>query len=155
MIPPLDVRGLLPPGCHPSPLEHIPPIFCTNDHRWHLWDSALAGLDVLCDTVKQQPAPAPTLILGGSFFSDKALPNDIEATLLFPKETLPETCWFWAGQFTKIHAILKQVHRLDFYPSLPGQNDFCLYFQYVGPKTAAIKGLGEKALRGVIEVLNW
>jgi len=155
MIPPLDSRGLLPAGLHFTELEQIPLAFCGNEHRWRLWDDALAGLDVLCPIVQAHPAHRPVLVLAGSFFSDKALPADIEATLVFPPDSPAELCWFWAVQSSAVHAKLKTDYRLDFYPSLPGQNDFSRFFQYVGPKTAAAKGLNPTDPRGALRLLQW
>lgn len=155
MIPPLDARGLLPPGVHDADLEGVPPLFCTNAHRHRLWDDAVEGLDLLCDVVRVHPDHCPALVLGGSFFSDKATPGDIEATFAFAPGTPPDRCWFWAMQHAQLHAMLKAQHRLDFYPSLPGQNDFTAFFQYVGPKTAQAKGLDQKALRGALRVQPW
>lgn len=154
-IPPLDARGLLPPGIYPVELEKVPPAFCTNAHRWALWDDVLAGLDMLCPLVQQHQGVDPQLIVGGSFFSDKILPADIEATLVFPPGTPGDLCWFWVVQFGALHAKLKTDHRLDFYPSLPGENDFSRFFQYVGPKTAAAKGLTATDPRGALRLLQW
>jgi hypothetical protein len=154
-IPPLDARGLLPPGLHVADLESIPPIFCANGHRWRLWDAALDGLDLLCPRATGAPGVRPSLVLAGSFFSDKAMPEDVEATLVFPANTPASVCWNWTLQLPALHAMLKRDYALDFYPSLPGNNDFSLFFQYVGPKTAQAKGLAEKDPRGAIQCLNW
>ena len=156
MIPSLDARGLLPTGRHRAPLEQVPPRFCTNDYRWQLWDLALDGLSELChDWVKRPGCEAPNLIIGGSFFSDKARPSDIEATLFYPQQMPDDQCWRILLDWQRSKDLIKQRYRLDFYPTLPGGNDFASFFQYVGPKTAQSKGLGEKDARGVIEVLNW
>lgn len=155
MIPPLDERGLLPPGQHVAHLEDIPRQFCTNVYRWRLWDDVLAGLGVLCEQVHAQPCPPPVLVLGGSFFSDKPQPQDIEATLVFDAATPGAVCWWWILQQTQLQPTLKGRCRLDFYPTLPGHNDFVAFFQYVGPKTAEAKGLGDKDVRGVLQVLTW
>ena len=157
MIPPLDGHGLLPVGLHDADLEAVPAQFCTNAHRWRLWGLVMEGLDILCDLVRQHPESAPpALILGGSFFSDKPLPADIEATLVFPPGTPDTLCWFWTMQFGRLHAMLEKDHGLDFYPTLPGHgNDFALFFQYVGPKTAQEKGLHEKDPRGALRIAPW
>lgn len=156
MIPPLNEHGLLPPGVHDADLDEVPRLFCVNQHRWRLWDNALQGIDLVCDLVQKQPITLlPTLILAGSFFSDKALPGDIEATLTLPANAPPEACWYWAVQHRLFHAMLKAQHDLDFYPSFPGGNDFSLFFQYVGPKTAQTKGLCAKDLRGVLRMCSW
>lgn len=155
LIPPLDHRGLLPPGVHITTLEQIPLAFCINDYRWNLWDSVLTGLNELCNMIYCYPEHRPQLILGGSFFSDKLHPNDIEATLLYPVETPPEICWLISVSHMEKHDALKQKYDLDYYPSLPNVNDFSVFFQYVGTKTAAAKGLYKKDRRGVLEVLSW
>lgn len=154
-IPLLDHRGLLPPGRYVAALEQIPPRFCNNDYRWRLWDNVLDGLNELCDWAKRSPSTTPPLILGGSFFSDKPFPGDIEATLIYPQETPSGLCWDLFTDWARSRGAIKQQYRLDFCPTLPGNNDFSVFFQYVGPKTAAAKGLDEKDPRGVIEVLCW
>lgn len=154
-IPPLDSRGLLPEGVHRASLEDVPVQFCCNPYRWHLWDDVLRGLDTLCALAHDPPLPALSLVLGGSFFSDKPDPADIEVTLVLPAGTPAEVCWLWTLRQVRLHPTLKTENRMDYYVTLPGHNDFARFFQYVGPKTAAVKRLLPMDLRGVVEVTHW
>jgi len=55
------------------------------------------------------------------------------------------------------HIRIKQTYGVDFYVSWLGGtfNDFGLFFQYVGPKTALLKGLNERDTRGIVKVIEW
>jgi hypothetical protein len=95
------------------------------------------------------------MVLGGSFFSDKELPGDIEATLVFPEDTPDELCWRFFTMWGSKRDAWKEQFRIDYYPTLPGGNDFTLWFSYLGPKTAEAKGLNAKDLRGTLELETW
>ncbi len=153
-IPPLDERGLLPPGCHPATAADIVAAFCTNAHREQLWLS-VAGFLPLLAVAAPLPSPRPPLVLGGSFFSDKPDPADIEATLILPQTTPGADCWLWLLAYQTNHDAWKQSHGVDFYPTLPGSNDFAAFFGYVGPKTAEAKGLAARDLRGTLRLDPW
>ncbi len=154
-IPPLDGRGLLPPGIHTCHIEEIPPAFCFNDYRWTLWDDVMGGLDLICSELGRDGLGGLPVFLGGSFFSDKALPADIEATVAFPHNVENHVLGKWVRIHIERHHEIKRRYRLDFYPSLPGRNDFRLFFGYVGEKTAEAKNLHPKDLRGILEVNPW
>ncbi len=114
----------------------------------------LDGLGDLCEFARHDPISPVTLVLGGSFFSDKLFPGDVEATLVYPLHLPPNRCWAILIAWQRIKDDLKR-QGLDFYPTLPGANDFSAFFQYVGTKSAADKGLAVKDPRGVIEVRDW
>lgn len=150
-LPPLDHRGLLPKGEHPCRFSDIEQIFLHTPYRSALYTSVRSFIDGPLKTA----APGLRLFLGGSFFSDKPLPADIEATVYLPVAP-PDRFSAVMGLFA-LHDHYKTANRVDFFPSLqmPGQNDFVKFFQYVGPKTASAKGLDERAGRGVVEVIQW
>ncbi len=153
-IPPLDDRGLLPPGEHECLLEDVPKHFCTNVHREILWNSLCHDFIPVLH-VQTKNADDTRMVLGGSFFSDKPHPADIEATLIFPETTPPEECWRSLVTWKQNHMTWKEQFKVDYYPTLPGDNDFALFFRYVGPKTAEAKGLHEKDLRGTLALQSW
>jgi hypothetical protein len=55
------------------------------------------------------------------------------------------------------HDRIMRDYGIDFYVSflMEGYNDFGLFFQYVGAKTAAAKGLHEKDQRGITRIIQW
>lgn len=152
MIPPLDERGLLPSGIHSGSWAEISSAFGHNLHRKGLIESAkVFSISTLCPL---HPSP---LYLAGSTFSDKAIPSDIEATIkINPTDLTPDQALL-AFRLQASHSIIKQETSVDFYVTLdvPGHNDFSVFFQYVGEKTAIAKGLGMKDKRGVVEVEQW
>lgn len=152
-IPAIDDRGLLPGGCHMGTLREIEQQFLFNPHRDRLYWQVRRFVD---DELRKKAAGL-RLILGGSFFSDKDSPADIEATVYLPAPMIVAHLPLMALQSIEEHSRIKREHRADFYVSLmvEGCNDLGLFFQYVGPKTAQAKGLNEKDARGVIEVESW
>ncbi|MFC2974641.1 DUF6932 family protein [Azotobacter bryophylli] len=150
-IPPLDHRGLLPRGEHPCRFVEIEQIFLHSAYRIELYTHVRSFID----GPLRQAATGLRLFLGGSFFSDKPYPADIEATVCLP--ALPQARFLAVMGVFSLHEHYKQQNKVDFYPSIqmPGQSDFVKFFQYVGPKTASLKGLDEKAGRGVVEVIEW
>ena len=150
-IPPLNEHGLLPAGIHAASWRDIEAVFLTNTHRERLYWNARQFFE------RDAPSIAGDLglYLGGSFFSDKEIPADIEATMRAP--VTHEYASVLALGSEREHNRIKAEYGVDFYISvqLPGHNDFVCFFQYVGPKTAASKGLNERDRRGVIEVVQW
>lgn len=151
----LDERGLLAPGIHVATWADIQHSFCSNTRRELLFASiknfVLTELVVVPADFK--------MVVGGSFFSDKDNPADMEMTIYV--EVTPTTLQTCAPVFQlggeAFHHYAKSQYEVDFYLSMmmPGCNDFGLFFQYVGPKTAAAKQLHPKDARGVIEVVPW
>lgn len=95
------------------------------------------------------------LVLGGSFFSDKTNPADIEATVMLQDDHPPALKGDFTTMFFQYHEVWHRENLVDFYPTLPGQNNFASFFQYVGVKTASAKGLDPKDRRGVVGVTTW
>lgn len=150
-LPALDHRGLLPIGEHQCRFQEIEHFFLHSPYRAALYSSVRGFIDGPLKTA----APGLRLFLGGSFFSDKPQPDDIEATVYLPAAP-PDRFMAVMGLFA-LHEQYKLSNRVDFFPSIqmPKQNDFVKFFQYVGPKTASAKGLDERAGRGVVEVIEW
>jgi hypothetical protein len=73
-IPALDARGLLPGGVHIGTLREIEQRFLFNQHRSDLYHQ----VKIFLEGELREKAFGLQLILGGSFFSDKEHPADIE-----------------------------------------------------------------------------
>lgn len=152
MIPPLDDRGLLPEGIHTGTWTDVQTMFATNDAR-----RALIGGAKSFSQLRLAPLHPSGLFLAGSTFSDKPHPPDIEATIKVDPAALAPEQILLVMQLQAQHFEIKEHTKVDFYVTLdyPGQNDFSQFFQYVGEKTAAMKGLHEKDKRGLVEVEAW
>lgn len=73
MIPPYSViTGYLPSGVHPAQWVEVAPRFSQNSHRDHLTTGLYAALKNLAG------AGCRTILLDGSFVSEKALPKDYD-----------------------------------------------------------------------------
>lgn len=152
LIPALDHRGLLPEGIHSGTWQEITAAFGNNAHRLSLIDGAKSF-----SFNQLSPLHPSPLFLAGSTLSDKALPSDIEATIRIDPSTLTADQVLIVFKLQTSHQQIKQTTNVDFYVTLdqPGANDFTQFFQYVGDKTAAAKGLLGKDKRGLVEVQAW
>lgn len=152
-IPALDARGLLPGGVHVGTLRDIEQGFLFNQYRSDLYHQ----VRIFLDGELKQKAFGLQLVLGGSFFSDKEHPADIEATVYLPSPMVIAHVELMALSSRSENSRIKSSFRADFYVSLmvAGCMNLGEFFQYVGPKTAHDKGLHEKDARGVIEVESW
>lgn len=152
-IPPLDARGLLPGGCHAGTFAEIESKFLFNLHRQWLYTEVkrFTNSELVAN------ASGLRLILGGSFFSDKEQPADIEATVYLPAAEIGSRLRLMSLSSPAENDRIKSTYRADFYVSLEvqGCSDFGAFFQYVGPKSAHEKGLNEKDARGIVEVQSW
>lgn len=152
-IPAMDERGLLPGGYHSADFREIEQRFVYGPYRENLYRQVRTFVDQELRGV----AAGLRLVLGGSYFSDKEEPADIECTVYLPPEQIAARLELVQLQGGIQHDRIKRTYRADFYISIEmeGFNDFGAFFQYVGPKTAHTKGLDEKDARGVIEVVAW
>lgn len=152
LIPALDDRGLLPEGVHSGTWNDIHASFATNEHRVNLINNAKRF-----SVGSLSPLFPSQLYLAGSTFSDKPHPPDIEATIKVDPLMLTADQALLVMQLQAAHFDIKAATKVDFYVTLnhPGQNDFSQFFQYIGEKTAAAKGLNEKDKRGLVEVEQW
>lgn len=149
-IPALDARGLLPKGIHDASLRDVQVAFCFNAYREQLWHDVLRGL--IQENIPQ--SNAFPLFIAGSFLSDKPTPSDIEMAIQLNADNfnLPGASRLFQVDEAEHHR-LKIGYRLDFYPYIGGMgNDFSLFFQYVGEKTAESKKIEPKDKRGIIRI---
>ncbi len=152
-LPQLDDRGFLPAGCHQASWDDIKAMFCITGHRRNL----MKNFQRFIETELRPVGDGLPLIVAGSFLSDKVMPGDIETSIYLPNaEIATRASLCLIGSKTE-HLRIKKEYGADFYVTfdLAGQPNFYDFFQYVGPKSAAKKGLNEKDRRGIIEVTPW
>lgn len=155
MIPNFDDRGLLPAGVHDAGgFAEVAAVFAFNQHRTQL----LGELQRFIALELQHVATGLELIVGGSFLTTKAIPGDIDCTVLIPLMEVGNrgallNLLITDGGKSRIW----KEYRVEAYPSLmfPGQNDFSAYFQYVGDKSALIHNCSPTDRRGVIKIDPW
>lgn len=156
MIPPLDDRGLLPPGIHETAgWDELHNRFATNKHRIKLFKNLLTFRAEHLAPV----ARGLDLYLTGSFLSDKVRPGDIDCAVTVPIAQLSQRVPLLSlGAHGNKGPFYKEM-RVEFYLTIePGDwrlNDFLSFFQYVGEKTAVAKSLNAKDLRGIVKVVSW
>lgn len=155
MIPPFDKRGLLPPGRHTcKDWEEFSAVFAYNEHREHMLVRAK-------EFVRDRLTPLAqglTLIVGGSFLSDKERPGDIDVVVIVPSEELTSrraVIDLFVNEGRK--GPIWENYKVEFYIHLEGlgMKNLALYFEYVGEKSAEAKGLEPKDRRGTLEIESW
>lgn len=145
-LPKPDKNGLLPRGVHVSNLQEIHDTFVVNAHRAQLWSGLMAFLPWL----HQKDLAYPIFIAGG-FISRKPTPSDIDIVHDL-RHAWDYNQWRGKQLFTKYRDIIKAEYSVDYTVNLTAHNDFSAFFQYVGPKVAAMTGLDEKYNRGIIYI---
>jgi hypothetical protein len=149
-LPPLDNRGLLPEGIHEANRQEIEKVFCVSQYRQKLFKD-------LTRFLQNEIQVVGIGILAGSFFSDKAMPNDIEVTIPVNTSNLTDPAIKHIIDLGNQmgHLRLKIEYRVDFYITfeMAGYNDFRQFFQYVGEKTANTKGLNSHDKRGIVKLI--
>jgi hypothetical protein len=139
---------LLPAGIHTCRLHEIQSAFAWNAHRQALFkDFSTCLLDEI------RPIFPDPVIFDGSYVTDKDMPGDIDIVLDLvgaPTERQLAGILFQAQHRADFH----NIYRVDLWANLPiiGANDFCAFFQYVGVKSAQLKGLRPKDLKGVLRL---
>lgn len=148
-IPDFNDDGLLPSGRHQCTLDEAKDRFAHNDARIIIWENLGIALAEMASA-----GLTGTLFLDGSYVTDKAIPGDIEVVLDVRGETDVKqglALLFYHSH----HHRLDSTNKVDWYPALPGNNDFVSFFEYIGDKTAAKKKLQAKDLKGILKVTSW
>lgn len=146
-IPELQHDGLLPEGVHDCSLVEVKDRFTWNNHREYLYEKFLDFL-----RLELRPNFPDPVFFDGSFVTDKELPDDTDVVLDL---TFAPDARKWQGlQYFREHQerIMTEYH-VHFWINLPGDNDFSVFFQYIGVKTARTKGLDPRHLKGILRVL--
>ena len=142
--------GLLPPGMHGCTLDEAQLFLGWNSHRRALWQGLIGALQELKALGFSFP-----IVIDGSYVTDKEIPGDVELTLDLKKASDPQKENDIMIFYIRQHVRIKRDYRVDFYPSLPGNSDFTLFFQYVGDTTAAAKQMRSTDKKGVLRIEQW
>lgn len=148
-IPQWNQFGLLPEGIHECDLEEIQQRFGFNEHR----ASLIEGLARTLNWLQTMP-PIQSLIVDGSFVTDKERPSDIDVVAMIAN--LPEgNQREWIRAWQPQHQELKAQNCVDLYPTVTGTgNDFSAYFQYLRPEEALDRGAPLGLLKGILRILQ-
>jgi hypothetical protein len=156
-LPPLDGRGFLPDGCYKATYQEISKRFCINQSRQYLFQQFLDFLDHVnhLDNNKKYLGITvnTSIILSGSFFTDKPYPSDIDCVFILG-DVENDVRWFWSNRLRIYNQEIKAQYNVDFNVELQRLGDFAKFFAYVGPKDAATKNLNPKDLRGIISLIR-
>ena len=149
-IPELNQNGLLPRGVHDCTLAEIAGVFGANEHRRRLCQNLVACLEQ-----EIRPLFAYPILVDGSFVTDKDEPEDIDIVLDL-KEASDEQKWQGLTLMNKKQRQFLHKYNIHFWINFdaPGFSDFSTFFQYVGIKTARIKSLDPRHMKGILRIFQ-
>ena len=130
-----------------------------SDQTWHAWHSQcrvadckqLAAFEQFLEWTSHLPRPV-SLLIDGSFVSNKALPNDIDLVVDITG-CMPAAQAQWVEAWNGGFAHAKAAYNVDFYPFVVGAgNDFSAFFQYVRIEDALRRGISPATRKGLLKV---
>lgn len=145
IIPRFNEKGLLPEGIHPCTLEEAQERFAHSEHRAILWSNLIQVIGIM-----REEKLSGILLIDGSFVTDKMVPGDIEVVLDVRAES-PEQIGKAVKFFAYRHSKLKIDFGIDWYPNLPGENDFSAFFQYA----RTTERIPEGTKKGILRIASW
>jgi hypothetical protein len=146
-IPSLTASGLLPEGIHRATLDELQARFgSTGEARIESYTKLLLFLQLV-----RSFGMFTSIVIDGSFVTDKPAPSDIDAVLILPGAGLKQL----AGHpdYYKLDNVeIKESFNIDLYidPDLDGMARF---FQQLKTEDALQRGVAARHLRGVVEVV--
>lgn len=146
-IPDWNEYGLLPEGVHDCGIDEVADRLGFNAHRQQL----IEGLRGVIGWMERMP-PAESLIIDGSFVTDKDLPGDIDAVAMISNLT-ERNQRQWVRNWQPERVQLKQQYGVDLFPTVIGRgNNFASYFQYIRPDEALDRGAPLGVLKGILRM---
>ena len=145
-IPDLTTAGLLPAGIHPATLQEVEVTFGSKtETRGHLYAN-------LCELLQLARSfqMFTSVIIDGSFVTDKTNPSDIDVVLILPALQLKE--FMGRSDYLELeNERVKERFNIDLFiePDLDGMARF---FQNLKTEDALQRGVSPRHLRGVVEV---
>ena len=147
-IPQLTNHGLLPDGIHDCTYAEAFTRFAINPAREIIWQNLMTTVEEM-----HTERLSGDLHLDGSFVTDKPVPEDIDVILDVRNE--PAVQQGLALRYFHLNHVNLKARNVDWWPSLPAENNFVSFFQYVGSKTATVKGLAPKDRKGILRITQW
>ena len=146
-IPEWNEYGILPEGIHDADFDEVRDRLGFNAHRGEL----IEGLERTIAWIRAV-SPIESLIVDGSFVTDKAHPGDIDAVAMIGNLT-ERNQREWVRRWQPEHERLKAENRVDLYPTVLGHgNDFSAYFQYMRPEEALERGAPLGVRKGLVRM---
>lgn len=146
-IPNWNEYGLLPEGIHDCAIDDVSDRFGFNEYRLGL----IAGLEGAMQWLETMP-PIESLIIDGSFVTNKERPGDIDAVAMISNLT-ERNQRQWVRAWQPQREMIKQTHCVDLYPTVLDQgNNFSAYFQYIRPEEALERGAPLGMLKGILRI---
>lgn len=145
-IPQFDENGLLPNGVHDCTVNDIQVALTWNQHRLSLFQQFSDFLENELRPLFDSP-----VYFDGSFVTNKDEPDDTDIVLDLSNVSDAEK-WIGIQFMMSNQSRLKDEYRVHFWVNLPGGNDFAAFFQYVGVKTAKLKGLDPFHQKGILRL---
>ena len=149
-IPALNQNGLLPRGVYDYTLAEMADFFAANAHRRRLFQNL-----VTCLKQEIRPLFLHPILVDGSFVTDKDEPEDIDIVLDL-KETSDEQKWRGLMFMNEKQRRFLHEYHVHFWINFdtPESSDFSVFFQYIGIKTARIKGLDPRHMKGILRIFR-
>lgn len=145
---PALVDGLLPTGIHPCTLNEIEATFgslnATRQQRF-------ADLSAFLATVTSWKL-FHTLLVDGSFSTDKVAPGDVDAILLLPANRLFDLMSNPQRMRAVEHNYVKATFRVDLYTDHDRNGNWTQLFQSLKAAEALQRKLPPSRKRGILEV---
>lgn len=145
--------GLMEPGIYPMTMGQLGDNFGFSGRRRYL----LSELERFLRSVEGTRMGIIRLIINGSFVTDKEEPGDIDLHFVIDTKSLLITTDLPTFANLMDHDFVKLQFSLDSYCNLDVSkptNNLVEFFQYIGPKTAAIKQLNPYDLKGIVELVR-
>lgn len=146
-IPSFDSYGLLPQGIHNCTVNEIEERLTWNLHRADLFSKFK---DCLANEI--EPRFLNPVFFDGSYVTSKEYPEDIDIVLDLRQSPGPQQLEGLI-YMQESQASLMDQYNVHFWINLASLNDFSAFFQYVGVKTARLKGLRPSHLKGILRLI--
>ncbi len=138
--------GLLPAGIHPATMDEIRRVFgSSNDVRANLCDGLAEFIELA-----RSFGLFEAIVIDGSFVTDVATPDDIDAVLILPGSRL-RTLMQRSDYERLDNAIVRERFRIDLFID-PDHDGMSTFFQGLKVEDALQRGVSPRQRRGVLEV---
>jgi hypothetical protein len=145
-IPIFNSHGLLPQGIHDCTVSEIEERLTWNLHRTELFLKFKKCLEN-----EVEPRFPNPVFFDGSYVTNKEYPEDIDIVLDLRQSSMQQQLEGLIYMQESQDFLMNQ-YNVHFWINLACQNDFSAFFQYVGVKTAKLRGLSPSHLKGILRL---